>query len=307
MQPDAIHIGFSKCASTFLQAYFDQHPQIYLVNQSHYLAPFALSSFPDGNDSYKKLFDGAGSGQVALESDEHIVLPLFHPVLGSAATTLESVVEVAARISSIRPGARIIVVIRNQVGMLISRYSEYILCGGIRSFAEFVGEFLCCSSDGINYYQNYYSRILDILVAEFGAKNVLMLLQEELAQDEDSTISALSEFLDVEFLRPEERGMVSRRVGLSDLGIKVVRCLNKLVVREPKQSYKEAEVRVPFLIYKVLQRGLRVLDYYLPRSIKGNKEEILTSSIENRIRATFGEDNARLSEMLGRDISDLGY
>ena len=249
LPPDALHVGFSKCASTFLQAFFDEHPAIFLVNQSHYLAPFALSKFPDGREEYLRLFHEAGVGQVKLESDEHIVLPLFHPVLKAAATTLDSVVEVSARIKSIQPDAKIIIVVRNQAGLLVSRYSEYILCGGKCGFDEFVSEFLHCSQDGANYYQNYYSRILEILEAEFSADSVLMLLQEELARDEETTIESLSNFLDVDVRRPTRRGMISRRTGLFVLGIDVMRTINKLLVREQKQSFNEAQVRIPFVLY----------------------------------------------------------
>ena len=307
MTPDALHIGFSKCASTFLQAYFEQHPGIFVVNQSHYLAPFELSDFPDGNAEYLRRFESARAGQVALESDEHIIMPLFHPVLGSAATTLESVSEVCQRIKSIQPDVKIVVIVRNQVGMLVSRYSEYVLCGGSRPFSEFVDEFLACSLDGVNYYQNYYNRILEILHAEFGESNVLMLLQESLARDEDTAIGELSRFLGVESLRPSRRGIISRRVGLSRLGINVVRKFNQLVVTRPKQSYNEAEVRIPFLLYKVIQRVVRVADYYLPKAIKGDKRDILDASIAQRIEETFAEDNKALAQSLGVDISALGY
>src|SRR5690606_20513941 len=101
--PDAFHVGFSKCASTFLQTWFDEHPGIFLVNQSHYLAPFGFSAYPEDKEGYLSLFDGAHQDQVRLESDEHILLPLFHPVLGAAATTIDSVREVSTRIRSLRP------------------------------------------------------------------------------------------------------------------------------------------------------------------------------------------------------------
>jgi len=307
LSPDALHIGFSKCASTFLQAYFEGHPEIFLVNQSHYIAPFSFSEYPDGKDRYLQLFDGAGSDQVSIESDEHMVLPLFHPVLGVAGTTLESVREMCARIKSLSPAGKIVMVVRNQVGLLVSRYSEYVLCGGSGSMDEYVSEILQSSADGTNYYQNFYAQILDILQLEFGQANVLLLLQEDLAVNEAATIAALSEFLGVEPTRPGDRDMISRRTGLSKLGIRVVRGLNKLVVKRPKQSYKEAEVRIPFLVYKVIQRLLRVADYYLPVAIKGDKSGVLSKDAERQIEDMFRDDNRRLSDLLGRDLAALGY
>jgi hypothetical protein len=305
--PDALHIGFSKCASTFLQALFEQHPSIFLVNQSHYFSPFEYSEFPDGREAYLQLFQGADEGQLRLESDEHIVMPLFHPVLKAAATTLDSVAEVCRRIKSVAPDARIVLVIRNQADLIVSRYSEYILGGGKNDFETFLDEFLSCSEDGVNYFQNYYARILEILEAQFAAERVLIILQEELARDERQTLEDLSRFLGIPVQRPERRGMIARRVGLSALGIRVVRRFNRLLVKRQKMSFREAEVRIPFLLYKVLQRALRIADFYLPKRLKGDKNAILTDAARYRLVAEFAADNADLGRKLGRDISALGY
>ena len=305
--PDALHVGFSKCASTFLQAFFEEHPSVFLVNQSHYFAPFSFSDYPSGDGKYRRRFRNAKAGQVRLESDEHILLPLFHPVLESAGTTLDSIVEVSTRIRSVAPDARIVIVIRNQTDLLVSRYSEFILGGGKSGFDEFVNEVLQCSVDGVNYYQNYYSKIIEIFQADFSVDRVLVLLQEELARNEQTIIEDLSRFLNIDIWRPSQRGMISRRVGLSSLGIKVVRTFNKAVVIRPKRSFNEAQVRIPFLLYKIIQRALRIVDYYLPKIVKGDKNSILTNTARSRLAREFGEDNKRLADLLAKDISELGY
>ena len=305
--PDALHVGFSKCASTFLQAFFSGHPEIFLVNQSHYLAPFEFSDFEHGRDGYYRLFEAAAPGQVRLESDEHIILPLFHPVLRAAATTLESVEEVCRRITTVQPAAKIILVIRNQVDLIASRYSEYVLGGGKGDFRFFVDEFLCCSSDGVNYYQNYYARIIETLRRSFGAERVLVLLQEELGRDEAETIGRLCRFLEVTVRQPDRRGMASRRVGLSALGLRVMRGINRMLVTRQEMSMQKAKVRVPYLAYKVLQRSIRTADYYSPRWLKGDKRTVLTAGIEQRIRDEFRQDNAELADLLHMDVATLGY
>lgn len=305
--PDALHVGFSKCASTFLQAFFAGHPDIFLVNQSHFFAPFKFSSYDTGTDAYRRLFDGADAGQVKLESDEHILLPLFHPVLAAAATTLESVTEISGRIRSTQPDAKIIIVVRNQVDLIVSRYSEYILGGGKGDFEYFVNEFLSCSIDGINYYQNYYTRIIEIFRRDFGVKNVLALLQEELSSNEELFIRHLCEFLNVKTQKPSRYGLASRRVGLSHLGIKVVRTMNRAIVTRQEMSINKAQVRIPYLVYKVIQRTIRIADYYLPMAIKGDKNAILTAAISARIRNEFRDDNEALGILLSKNLSTLGY
>jgi hypothetical protein len=306
--PDVLHVGFSKCASTFLQAFFEGHPEIYLVNQSHFFAPFEFSSYDAGKEDYSRLFQNAKSNQIRLESDEHIILPLFHPVLSAAATTLSAVTEVSARIKAIQPGARIVIVIRNQIDLIVSRYSEYVLGGGTGDFELFVTEFLKCSTDGVNYYQNYYSRIIEVFQHDFGADNVLVLLQEELAADEKGIIERLCLFLGVRVLQPRRNNPVSsRRVGLSSLGIAVMRAINRGIVIRQEMSHKKTQVKIPYLAYKITQRSIRMLDYYLPKRLKGDKSSILTEMIQSRIRDEFADDNLRLAALLGKDLRSLGY
>lgn len=305
--PQAFHVGFSKCASTFLQTYFEEHSSVFLVNQSHYVAPFSLSEFPQGLGEYYARFNDARSGQVSLESDEHIIMPIFHPTLGAAATTMGSVGEVISRMKLINTEAKVIVVVRNQISLLASRYSEYVLCGGTKSVDEFVDEFLCCSIDKENYYQNFYSRILIELREAFSSANVLLLFQEELASDESIVINKLSTFLGVDPLQPSKRGMVAKRIGLSPMGIRAMRLLNRAIVIKPKQSYNEAKVRIPFLLYKVIQRMVRILDFYAPRSLKGDKKYIISERQAARIASVFLEDNRKLQGLVDVDLAQLGY
>ena len=306
-RPDALHVGFSKCASTFLQHFFESHPDIYLINQSHFFAPFDFSDYPRGTDKYRRLYEGASDSQVALESDEHILLPLFHPVLLAAATTMDSVTEVAGRIKAVAPSARIIMVVRSQANLIVSRYSEYILGGGTRDFEGFVSEFLQCSTDGVNYFQNYYARIARIFFEAFGEKNVLVLTQEGLSRDEEATIARLCRFLGVPMRRPARADSISRRVGLSRLGITVMKAFNRLVVRRQEMSSRRADVRIPYLLYKILQRMIRMADYYLPVSLKGDKNAVMSTGMRARIREIFAEDNENFSSLIGTDLKKFGY
>ena len=86
-----------------------------------------------------------------------------------------------------------------------------------------------------------------------------------------------------------------------------MRAINRKIVLRQKRSFNEAQVRIPFLLYKVVQRTLRIVDYYLPKALKGDKNSIMTAVTEARIRDEFGDDNARLAELLSKDLTKLGY
>jgi hypothetical protein len=87
----------------------------------------------------------------------------------------------------------------------------------------------------------------------------------------------------------------------------MMRTFNRLIVKRPKQSFHEAQVRIPFLLYKVMQRGLRLLDYYLLKKIKGDKASIVSAATAARIRQEFRRDNELLGEILGKNLSMFGY
>ena len=141
----------------------------------------------------------------------------------------------------------------------------------------------------------------------FSSEHVLILLQEDLSRSENQTIEKLCNFLDIREHQPAKRGLIASRVGLSHLGLKITRVFNKLLVIEQEMSSKRARARIPYLLYKVLLRIIRIADYYLPIGIKGDKNSILTQAIERRIRKEFENDNAALAKLLDRDLSKLGY
>jgi hypothetical protein len=182
-----------------------------------------------------------------------------------------------------------------------------LLAGGKLGFSRFVQEFLSCSLDGNNYFQNYYSKILGILQEQFEPENVLLILQEDFRREEAETIKHICEFLNISDIDATVDTPRSRRAALSLTGMRMFRRLNKILVVRPAKSYRKAKVHGPYTIYKTLQIALRVFDYLLPDQLKGDKAALLEPDVVKLIRKTFAEDNALLAEMLGRDLSQLGY
>ncbi|MBK7379708.1 MAG: sulfotransferase domain-containing protein [Ignavibacteriales bacterium] len=304
--PDAIHIGFSKCGSTFLQAFFRQHPEIYLTHKLHFFSPFPFSNYDKGIEYYSSFFPNS-AGKVKIDSDEHIILPIYHPKLGSAATTKESVIEVCNKINETVPSIKIILVIRNHKSLLLSRYSEYLLGGGKSKFKVFVDENLSCSLDHKNYFQNYYADIITTLYQFFGKSNVLVLLQEELQKNGDKTIESLCSFLNIKIYYPAVKKIREKRIGLSLKGMKLMRLLNIMLVIKPELFITKTRTRSPYWIYKSALRLVRLFDYYLPNSMKGKRNKLLTPDLVNQINTTFEKDNKELASLLGKNINQLGY
>lgn len=305
--PNAIHIGFSKCGSTFLQSYLRQHSKIFLTHKLHFFSPFGFDNFKKGAGYYSEYFKSASPNSVKVDSDEHIVLPIYHPVLGSAATTIDSVKTVVQRINATVEDVKIILIIRNQVSLILSRYSEYLLAGGKFSFKKFLEENLCCSLDQKNYYQNFYSEIINILTENFAPSNVLVLLQEEFWTERKKVIGRLCEFLNINVEYPVNTKIRDRRIGLSYRGMILMRALNRLIVISPENFLNPAQTKLPYGIYKFFQRLIRLIDYYFPKSLKGNRDQIFPEELKLIVQNTFREDNIKLSILLNKDLKSLGY
>ena len=134
-KPDVFHIGYSKAASTWLQEYLRLHDEIFLLFKSNF---FLKDVYTENSISdYQKLFPVSSSYKLTIESDEHIVLPIVEPQLKISATNYDSVKERALKIHKLMPHIKIILIIRNQTDIILSRYIQYIKGGGSISFSKF--------------------------------------------------------------------------------------------------------------------------------------------------------------------------
>ena len=303
--PGTIHLGFAKCGSTFLRACFRKHPDVHLVFKSNYFAPFDQCHFEDGDVSYDSYFEKERDRTFQIESDEHLLMPHFHPELGVRGITEQSTSIVCDRIVQVVPEAKLVLVIRNQLDMMLSTYSQYLLGGGTLNLEDFANRMINCQVNRENYFSFYYDRIIDDLQARFPGK-VHLTLFEDLARDSQAEVEKLGEFLG---LRPltSNASFKDKRVGLSALGMKMVRALNQSIVWGSQRGTYQPKKCIPEKTYKFICNGIRVLEHYSVGLQYFDKRRLATPSLQQRFLDLFGESNSRLSKMLGRDLTASGY
>jgi hypothetical protein len=304
--PDVIHAGFPKCASTFLQSWFDQHPDVFMVFKGEYLSPFERRQEPaPTRQEYLARFQPASPQQLLVESDEHLLLPLYHPELGIRSLTRDSSRQVFQRLADFAPQARLILVIRNQADMIVSAYSQYVLAGGTLEINEFARELLRCSGDGQNHLCMYFGEIHDLAAAAFHDR-LLILLLEDFQNDLENQIGRLQEFLRLPANRFRDT-FRARRVGLSARAMRLTRHLNRLLVRGRRGPVTN-RYRVPRRVYRFTCNLIRVGDYYLlSRLFRNSRQGMLNEDSRRLIRETFARDNALLAARLSRNLEGLGY
>jgi len=306
----ALHVGFSKCGSTFLQSYFSQIEQIDYIEKSRFFSPVLenYNNFEKGLKYYNSLFKNPSNKDIRLESDEHIILPDYHPVLKSRGTTLNSVDIVIDRISRYDPHTKIILVIRNQYDLIISRYSQYVVSGGTFPITKFLNEFVSGSTDGNNYFENYYYIIINKLYDAFGKDNILVVLQERLRNRQDETLKALNKFLDLKKNNVHQGNILNQRKGLSLSALNLLRKFNKAFVIEKESISEPIKTIVPSFFYiNLIIRGIRFFDFYLPKSWTKSKQSLLTNNLKNNLSEIFSDDNKKLETLFNIQLSKFGY
>lgn len=290
---EVIHIGFSKSASTFLQSLFDD---IENVNYTYKSKRFSLLDEP--KTEYKPLEDGLN-----IESDEHIILPSYSTRLNTKGTIIKDVKKIIIKIHDHNPDAKLILVIRNQVDLIRSRYSQYVLGGGKKSLNEFVKVLAGYKNNSEDFYQNYYYQIISFIEELFGQDQLLVIFYEDLKSNKEEIISNLESYIECK-VSWNPSNIFSRRKGLSDKGIELLRSLNELVIENNKDYRGNIKAKVPAFIYTNLVRVLRGLDFYFPNSSESVE---LSPKLKDFIINKFRQDNELLSNHFERNLKDLGY
>jgi hypothetical protein len=302
--PQVLHIGFSKCASTYLRALFRGHPRIHLAFKTGYFTPFLASTmtFPQ----YQEFFS-EDPRAINVESDEHLTLPGIHPDLGVRATNLGQFAEVADKIRETVPDVRLIMVVRNQASLIVSRYSEYLIQGGSLSFEEFADALLGRASGRNEHFQNYYFQILRILEQRFPREQLLVLLQEEMRDDTAATIERISRFCGLDSPLVMPKGMLSERRSLSVSGMRLLAAINRVLVRQSSIGGAPPQTRVPLVAYLTVVKSVRALDYYLLRHMSADAKSLLTKQRVKTIQEAFASDNLDFQAHLAKDLVRMGY
>lgn len=302
--PNIVHLGFAKCGSTFLQAFWRNHPQVHLVFKSNFFGPFDECDFDLGASYYARHFAAAHPHQLLVESDEHLLMPVYHPKLHVRGITPESVDEICRRLKHVVPNAKLVLVIRNQLELLVSTYSQYLLGGGTLSLHAFAEELIGVGGSG-GYFYFHYDEIIERLQENFPGK-LKVILSEEMARDTSQQLRELCHYMTIPSydFKPSFK---DRRIGLSKFGMNFVRTLNRCLVRNHAARI-EPELWIPKKLYKSLCNSARVVEHYcVNRFAQVKKSDLATTDIIEFVKSEYSESNRRLAMMLDKDLTQWNY
>lgn len=297
-----LHIGYHKTGTTWLQSglFADRdagftrpwragsiraalvRPTVFEFEPSRAAAAFAPG-----------LQEAAAAGLVPVVSDERLS--------GSPHAGGYDSAEIARRLRRTFPGARVLIVIREQQQAILSTYRQYVRDGGIAALAGWLHPRNPDELPQVAWSHWEYDHLIGLYRQLFGADNILVLPFETLAGDAAGFSERIVRFAGARRLSPvgaPPEGRENRALGALTTVIK--RHANRWLVRN---SLSPAAP----LYVKDHERRFERLDQLLPRRLSAPLERRWRRRVDAAVGERYAESNRRTAAMTGLDLAALGY
>lgn len=297
-----VHIGFHKTGTTFLQRRVFNQPSlgfdlVWSVGNGWPAEHFVLT------DAYSFEPEAVRTHFEECRADPDLIPVISHEILsGNEMQGKYHGEMVAGRLAQTFPNARILIGIREQVGMVLSLYGQYIRDGGVYDLHDFFkvevdrpGFRSICRPEHLEYHRTY--RHYEAL---FGAENVCVLPIELLARDPQSYLDRLGRFCDLPTLDVGDMAPANKRSSRIAQGVELR--LNR-IIRHPVNTAVEYRKRpVLFRAKKKIVRWVNAMS-----SARGKDGQADREMLTRDVGGFFAASNRELAEATGLPLADLGY
>jgi hypothetical protein len=297
--PNFFIVGATKCATTSLMKYLEQHPTIF----------FCYPKEPEYFSSFYKPFPHAGPGDSRFDDSvirtEQAYRKLFqsaskYKIIGEASTDYLYYSQTAADIYRSSPQAKILISLRNPVDRAISAY-KHLLSQGRETLSFEEG--LAAEELRRNYHYRHiwyykdaglYHRQVAAYLSVFPHEQVKIILFDEIEQNLHKVLSEIMEFLGLDRNYSFDTSFRSN-VSLPPKYVMLENLLNK-------PSAFKGFVRKTFPPY-IYQKLLYRINRWNVRSIKVD----ISKEAIKYLASYFREDIIKLQPLIGQDLSHWAY
>jgi hypothetical protein len=216
---------------------------------------------------------------------------------------------IADRLRGLFTGARILICIREQKKVILSCYNQYIKKGGATSISSYLNVSDRTRVPLFDFRHFMYHRLIDYYQRIFGRDRVLVLPYELFAQDSSDYVSRIIEFAGQRpsNVRPDvlpARDWSNRSI--TGFELEVRRLMNFTV------GYRNSINQFSILPLKkertdLLFEQVRKLHPIIPASLSRAIMTSLETKASRLIGSRYCESNRITSELIGIDLSRLGY
>ena len=233
-QPVAVHIGFHKTATTWLQReVFPRHPRLHpYVSGRVWNDPFlrCIVADPDRAFDPQRTRDAytAGLARLGPVQAEDVVIVSAERLSGHTASGGYDTFRIARRLHTALPEARVLMVVRSQIDMIESEYRQLVGEGypGRTDSLWSSDQWKTVQFD-LGHYE--YDALVSEYQREFGAANIAVFSYENVVSDRTAFLDRLATFLGVApFELGADGGERAVHPGLPNRGLGVMRALNHL-------------------------------------------------------------------------------
>lgn len=305
-----IHIGYHKTASTWLQTHILDNPETLLKRffskkdiRDFIVLPHSLDfNSQSVKTHHLKLMEKAVTAENLSEDTISVVSSerlSGHPHSGGYDSK-----EIADRLKSCFPDAKVLIVIREQKSAISSCYLQYVKYGGTCSIKDYVNP----PKRGLPViplfkFEHFdYVKLIQYYRNLFGKDKVLVLPYELFKDEPQKFYTQILEFSNAKRLKKVPYGKITNK-RLSYLTSKFARQANKLFVKTtlnpsaPSSEYLSNNIISLFMI----------LDRLVPKFIRKACDRILDKYIESQVSDRFLEGNKELQKIVNIDLSEYGY
>ena len=196
MKPNFFIVGGTKCGTTNISYYLNEHPQVFIseLNEPYYFCKFDVpndfkrASMITNKEKYLKLFEKAKN----------------HKAIGEASSVYLHCPHAASEIKKTFPDSKIVISIRNPIERAHSNYfSNKFMNFDKRSFTEIIDEHEMQIKNEEFFIYNilepgFFSKHIQRFQKYFAKNKIKIIVFEDYIKNTVSTIESILSFLDIE-------------------------------------------------------------------------------------------------------------
>ena len=305
-----VHIGYPKALSTWLQTcLFKPELGYQLVGGASMVirglrapAPFCFDG-ARARAFVDKHMDKTGPGMVPVISAEHIS---GNPERGGFDAEM-----LAHRLQQACPGAKILIIVRNQSDMIRSLYSGLIRTGGMPySIERMLTPVASTVTPQFNLDYLRYDALVSYYQQLFGPESVLVLPYEMFISQAEEFISRINAFSQNQIQRPKPLPVnlrINRRTSL--LSLALIRIANRYLFRNgfDDRGWLNDEGEALWRRVRIAHQLDKLFARMTPDALDRHLENRFRLRVEKITGNTFEQSNQRLEQLTGLSLAKYGY
>lgn len=308
-----IHIGYHKTSTTWLQKFLFNNTEIGFVLPCRNSEILPILVFPHAFDfdphACKTYFQ-----PVICKAQDYGLIPVLsceelsgNPHSGGYASK-----ELADRLKTVFSDAKILIIIRDQVSMIISTYKQYVKVGGTSPLVNYLQPPMCGRQriPLFDWDHFKYHRLIKYYLELFGHSQVLVLPYEFFLNNPVKFISRIIQFCerDINIERIESLPYeIKANESLSAISLALKRRVNRIVSHRDRLNQGALiPVSLPMSCQK-LKLYWQFWDSITPQSLKKASDNQLEIRVRKLVGERYKQSNAYLSAMLNLDLRQYRY